>query len=153
MKSNNVNAALRGLAALRLRATMRPGEAVAEFDRLYFPDDKRRVPDASNLAKTADIAKDWQAHFFKHCPLDSAGPVNPDMGPYDRECPLCYNVEKTTRKPSNKLPRWTHDFRCLVCDHRDRLGWTGNEWVRVEMDTSGDGVRVRWPGSGWVAVD
>ena len=152
MKSNNVDAALLALAALRLRAAMKPLEAVAEFDRLYYPDDKTRTPDASNLAKRAEIAVEWQAHFFRYCPLDSAGLVNRGMGQYDRECPLCYNVERFTRE-ARKLPRWTSDFRCEVCDHRDRLGWTGKAWVRVEIDHSGEGVRVRWPGSDWVVFD
>jgi hypothetical protein len=131
LKGNNVDAALKGLAALRLLAAMKPLEAASEFDRVYFPNVKNRKPDIGNLNKAACIAIEWQQMFFKYCPLDSAGPVNPEKGPWDRECSLCFKLEQFTKEPK-PISKFHYLRRCPVCDHREELCWNGKTWVPYE---------------------
>ncbi|HEY1082705.1 MAG TPA: hypothetical protein VGE29_10610 [Prosthecobacter sp.] len=127
LKSNNVDAALKGLAALRLRAAFAPLEAANKFDSIYFPKATARKVDIGNVEKQAQIAIDWQQMFFRYCPLDSAGPVNRDRGLWDRECSLCYKLNKLDREPRHKSVSYT-SCRCSVCDHREKLAWNGRHW-------------------------
>ena len=131
LKASLVDAALKGLSALRLRAAMPPKEAADMFHRIYFPAQNHRVADIGNVQKAANIAVEWQEMFFKYCPLDAAGPVNPEKGHWDIECSLCFTVRRCTKEPP-PMSQKCIPLRCQVCDHRENVGWDGDKWVPVD---------------------
>lgn len=125
MKSKDVNAALLGIAALRLRARFGPKEAAYMFQELYGPDE---APSIGNTQKRAKLAVRWQQEFLRYCPLDSEERCTRELGVWDRECPLCFRVWELPHKSN-----WSYDtIRCPWCDHREDMRWTPKGWKSNE---------------------
>jgi hypothetical protein len=129
LKSDKVDAALKGLAALRLRAAMHSKAAAVAFHEIYFPNQKVRKPDIGNVQKQAEKALEWQRTFLRYCPLDSAPLIV--RGPWDLECSLCFQITRVEEEPGqiSKVPR---ERRCPDCDHREKVGWDGKKWLTYE---------------------
>jgi hypothetical protein len=126
LKENNVDAALKGLAALRLRAAMPAKAAAVEFHEIYFPKQKARKSDIGNVQKQAEKALEWQRMFLRYCPLDSA-PESP-RGPWDLQCSLCFWITPVEKEPGH-ISKVHRELRCLECDYREKVGWDGEKWV------------------------
>ena len=131
LNNKDVDAALKGIAALRLRFKFGPKEAAYKFNEIYFPK-KNGTPDFGNVAKAAEIACQWQRMFFRYCPLDSAGCTTPTLGKWDLECPLCFKVWQLPHEPEFNY----ETMRCPCCDHREEMCWTPSGWVPHVFESS-----------------
>jgi hypothetical protein len=135
MNNKDVEAAIKGLSALRLLAVMKPLEAAGKFLSIYFPKQRNRKVDIGNVQKAALIPVEWQKMFFPYCPLDSAIVENPEKGPWDLECPMCFRViRKHSKEPKPISTHHYRETRCEWCDHRlPDQGWDGKTWVRHSL--------------------
>jgi hypothetical protein len=129
LKSDKVDAGLKGLAALRLRAAMPAKAAAVAFHEIYFPKQKARKSDIGNVQKQAEKALEWQRMFLRYCPLDSASVIA--RGPWDLKCSLCFCIRPVEEEPGH-ISKVHRELRCLECDHREKVGWDGEKWVTYE---------------------
>jgi len=124
LNAKDVNAALIGLAALRLRFAGSAKEAAHQIQECYSPH-KKQVPDIGNTQKSAHLAVEWQQMFFPHCPLDSEDRPKPKLDIWQHECPLCFRVWELPQKSF-----YNYDtLRCPWCDHREHMRWSPNGWL------------------------
>ncbi len=129
LKSNNVDAGLKGLAALRLRAAMPAKAAAVAFHEIYFPKQKARKSDIGNVQKQAEKALEWQRMFLRYCQLDSAPVIA--RGTWDLECSLCCRITPIEKEPGH-ISKVHRELRCPECDHWEKVGWDGTRWVTYE---------------------
>lgn len=124
LNDKDVDAALIGLAALRLRFAFSPKEAAHKIRDLYFPE-RKQAPDIGNTQKSAHLAVEWQEMFFPYCPLDSENRPRPKLDAWQHECPLCLQIWDLPRTCSLNYDT----MRCPWCDHRENMRWTPKGWL------------------------
>lgn len=134
-EEHRVNAALKQLSALRLRAHFPQAKTAAEAWRMLYP--KKRGDHAKNEAKPekqvredAKAAIKLGADFFKWCRLDSDKPAPPLTHAWEHRCAMCdlLSDESPRTEPRRGAFR---EWRCRQCDHRESSKWDGIGWVEA----------------------